>query len=110
MNELHFRYPDLQNSTLEIGFLSCAMEKDYFIDSQRKQIRTENKESFKQTFEKPWAHCVAVAVAVLVASPLNGGCNIVFIVYVFMNIYRLFYRKYILCESNRQIEIRNQIE
>ena len=43
MNEFHFEDPDLKNSTLEIGFLSCAIEEDNLIDSQEKQIRTENK-------------------------------------------------------------------
>ena len=56
MTDFHFEDPDPKNSTLEIGFLSCAVEKDNFIDSQGKQIRTENKGHI----------CVAVAVAVLV--------------------------------------------
>ena len=50
MSEFHFEDPDLKNSTLEKGFPSCPIEKDNFIDSQGKQIRTENKESFKQKF------------------------------------------------------------
>ena len=47
MIEFHLKDPGLTNSTLEIGFPSCATEKDIFIDSQGKQIRTENKESFQ---------------------------------------------------------------
>ena len=47
MTEFHFEDPDLKNSTLEIGFPSCAIEKDNFTDSPGKQIRTENKESRK---------------------------------------------------------------
>ena len=66
MSEFHFEDPDLKNSTLEIGFPSCAIEKDNFIDSQGK-VRTENKESFKPKFGNNGRICVAVAVAVLVA-------------------------------------------
>ena len=44
MKEFHCEHPDLKNSTLEIRFPSCATEKDEFIDSQGKLIRTENKE------------------------------------------------------------------
>ena len=47
MSEFHFEDPDLKKSTLEIGFLSCSVEKDSCIESQGKQIRTENKESFQ---------------------------------------------------------------
>ena len=47
MSEFHFKDPDVKNSTLRIGFPNCAIEKDNFIDSQGKQIRTENKESFQ---------------------------------------------------------------
>ena len=56
MSEFHFEDPDLKNSTLEIGFPSCVVEKDNFIDSQGKQIRTENKESFKAEVRKQRAH------------------------------------------------------
>ena len=66
MTEFQFEDPDLKSSMLEIGFPSCAMEKDSFTDSQGKQIRTENKKSFQAEFQKQRAHCV-VAVAVLVA-------------------------------------------
>ena len=70
MNEFHSEDADLKNNTLEIGFPSCAIEKDNFIDSQRKQIRTENKESFQPKFGDKGHICVAVAVAVLVAKGL----------------------------------------
>ena len=46
MTEFHFEDPDLRNSTLEIGFPSCAIEKDNFTDSQGKQIRTEKQGVF----------------------------------------------------------------
>ena len=46
MSEFHFEDRDLRDSTLEIGFPSCSIEKDNFLDSQGKQIRTENKGSF----------------------------------------------------------------
>ena len=67
MNEFHFEDPNLKNSTLEIGFPSCAIEKDNYLDSQGKQIHTESKESFKPKFGNNGHICVAVAVAVLVA-------------------------------------------
>ena len=67
MTEFHFEDPDLKNSALEIGFPSCAIEKDNFTDSQGKQIRTENKESFQAEVRKQKHICVVVAVAVLVA-------------------------------------------
>ena len=50
MTEFHFEDPDLKNSTLEIGFPSCAIEKDNLTGSQGRQIRIENKESFKPKF------------------------------------------------------------
>ena len=56
MTEFHFEDLDLKSSTLEIGFPSCAIEKDNFIDSQGKQIRTENKESFQAKVRKQRAH------------------------------------------------------
>ena len=56
MNEVHCKDPDLENSTLEIGFLSSAIEKDNFIDSQGKQIRKENKESFQAEVRKQRVH------------------------------------------------------
>ena len=43
MSEFHFEDPDLKNSTLEIGIPSCPVEKDNFVDSQGKQIRTKNR-------------------------------------------------------------------
>ena len=46
MNEFHCEDPDLKNSSLEMGFPSCAIEKDNFIDSQGKQIRTEGISDF----------------------------------------------------------------
>ena len=52
MSEFHFEDPDLKNSTLEIGFPSCAIGKDHFIDSQGKLIWTENKESFQAKVRK----------------------------------------------------------
>ena len=67
MSEFHFEYPDLKNSTLEKGFPSCPIEKNNFIDSQGKQIRTESKESFKQKFGNNGYICVVVEVAVLLA-------------------------------------------
>ena len=44
-----------------MGFPSCEMEKDNFRDSQGKQIRTKNKESFEFKILKQKQHCVAVA-------------------------------------------------
>ena len=67
MSEFRFEDPDLTNSTLEIGFPSCAIKKDNFTDSQGKQIRRENKESFQAEVRKQRDICVVVAVAVLVA-------------------------------------------
>ena len=67
MTEFHFEDPDLKNCTLEIGFPSCAIEKDNFTDSQGKQIRTENKESFQAEVRNNGHICFVVAVAVLVA-------------------------------------------
>ena len=67
MGEFHFEDPDLKNSTLEIGFPSCAIEKENFIDPQGKPVRTENMESFQAKVQKQRARCVAVAVAILVA-------------------------------------------
>ena len=56
MNEFHFEDPDLKN-TLEIGFPSCAVEKDKLIDSQRKQIRTEEEHRlFQGEVRKQRAH------------------------------------------------------
>ena len=52
MSEFHFEDPDMKNSTLEIGFPSCAIEKDNFIDSQGKKTRMENKESFEAEVRK----------------------------------------------------------
>ena len=52
MSEFHFEDPDAKNSMLEIGFPSCAVEKDNITDSQGKQIRTENKESFQAEVRK----------------------------------------------------------
>ena len=56
MSEFHFEDPDLTNSTLKIGFPSCAIGKDNFIDSQGKPIRTENKEYFQDEVRKQRAH------------------------------------------------------
>ena len=60
MTEFHFEDPDLKrdlkNSTLEIGFPSCAIEKDNFTGSQGKEIRTENTESFQAEVRKQRAH------------------------------------------------------
>ena len=66
MTEFHFEDRDLKNSTLEIGFPSCAIEMDNFIDSQGKQMRTENKESFQAEARKQGHICVVVAAALLV--------------------------------------------
>ena len=67
MTEFHFEDPNLKNSTLEIGFPSCSIEKDNFTDSQGKQFRMDNKESFQTEVWKQRHLCVVVAVAVLVA-------------------------------------------
>ena len=67
MTEFRFEDPDLKNSMSGIGFPSCAIEKDNFTDSQGKQIRTENKESFQAEVRKQRYICFVVAVAVLVA-------------------------------------------
>ena len=56
MSEFHFEDPDLKISTLEVGFPSCAIERDNFIDSQGKKIRTENKESFQAEARKQRVH------------------------------------------------------
>ena len=72
MSEFHFEDPDLKNSTLEIGFPSCAIEKDKFLDSQGKQIRTENKQSFQAEVRKQGQICIVVSVAVPVA---KGPCS-----------------------------------
>ena len=52
----HLEDPDLENSTPEIGFPNCAIEKGNFIDSQGKQIRMENKESFPAKGKKQREH------------------------------------------------------
>ena len=52
MNQFHYEDVDLKDGKLELGFLSCAIENDNFIDSQGKQIRTENKESFQAEVRK----------------------------------------------------------
>ena len=67
MTEFHFEDSNLKYSTVEIGFASCAIEKDNFTDSQGKQIRTEKKESFQAEVRKQRHICVVVAVAVLVS-------------------------------------------
>ena len=46
MSRFHFEDLDLKNSLLEIGFPSCAIENDNFIDSQGKHIRTEKQGVF----------------------------------------------------------------
>ena len=51
MNQFHYEDPDLKNSTLEIGFQSCAIEKEILIDSQGKQIRTDNEEFSSRSSE-----------------------------------------------------------
>ena len=56
MSEFHAKDQDLKNSALEIGFPSCAIEKDSFIDSQGKQMCMENKESFQALVQKQQAH------------------------------------------------------
>ena len=58
---------DLQYRTPEIGFQSCEIEKDNFRDSQGKQNRTKNKESFESKVLKQKQHCVAVAVSLVVS-------------------------------------------
>ena len=58
---------DLQYRTPEIEFPSCEIEKENLRDSQGKQIRTQNKESFESKVLKQKQHCVAVAVAVVVS-------------------------------------------
>ena len=56
MNEILCEDADLKNSTLEIVFPSCEIEKDNFVDSQGKQLRTENKESFQVEVRKQRVH------------------------------------------------------
>ena len=85
MTEFRFEDPDLMNSTLEIGFPSCAIEKDNFTDSQGKQIRTENKESVQAEVRNKGSICVVVGVPILVAkapysaaddsSPIDNLCR-----------------------------------
>ena len=62
MTEFHFEDPDLKNSTLEIEFSSCVVELDNFTDSQGKQIRTEDKESFHAEVPKQRAHKFALSL------------------------------------------------
>ena len=76
MSEFRFEDPDLKNSTLEIGFLSCAVEKDNFIGSQGSKFARKTKSLFKPKFGNNGHICVAVAVAVLVAKgPYLFLCN-----------------------------------
>ena len=52
----YFEDSDLRNSTLEIGFPSCAIEKGNYLDSHGKQIRTVNKESSQAKIRKQRAN------------------------------------------------------
>ena len=56
MSEFRLEDPDLKNSTLETGLPSCAIVKDNFTESQGKQIRMENKESFQAEVRKQREH------------------------------------------------------
>ena len=78
MSEFHFEDPDLKNSTLEKGFPSCAIEKDNFIDSQGKLIRTENKEFFSSRSSKNNGHIVLQlqSPCLLLKVPSNGQKNV----------------------------------
>ena len=51
MTEFHFEDPDLKNSTLEIGFPNCAIEKDNFTDSQGKHFERKTKSLSSQSSE-----------------------------------------------------------
>ena len=65
--EFYFRALDQQYRTPEMEYPSREIEKNNFRDSQGKQIRTEDKESFESKVLKQKQHCVAVAVAVEVS-------------------------------------------
>ena len=68
MTEFHFESPDLKSSTLEIGFPSCAIEKENFTDSLKGgKFERKTKSLFKPKFGNKGRICVVVAVAVLVA-------------------------------------------
>ena len=67
MTEFHFEDPDLKNSTLEIGFPSCAIEKDNFTGSRGKRIPVENKEPFQTQVRKQREHLRCRCSTVLVA-------------------------------------------
>ena len=67
MSQFHYEDPDLKDSTLEIGFPSCAIEKDNFIDSQGSKFERKTRSLFKPKFGNNGLICVAV-VAILVAT------------------------------------------
>ena len=50
MSEFRFEDPDLKSSTLEIGFPSCAIEKDNFTDSLGSKFERKTKSLFKPNF------------------------------------------------------------
>lgn len=51
----------------QMGFWSCAIEKENFVVSQGKQLRTKSKESIETGVRKQRQDYVPVAVSVLVA-------------------------------------------
>ena len=68
MSEFRFEDPDLMNSMLEIGFSSCAIEKDNFTDSLKgSKFDRKARSLFKPKFGNKGHICVVVAVAVLAA-------------------------------------------
>ena len=55
MTEFHFEDPDLKDSTLEIGFPSCAIAKDNFTDSQGSKFERKTKSLFCFSICFEWA-------------------------------------------------------
>ena len=62
MNQFHYEDPDLIDSTLEIGFPSCAIEKDNFMDSQGSKFERKTRSLFKSKFGNKGHICVVIAV------------------------------------------------
>ena len=65
--KFYFKCRALHYRMLVMEFPSCEIEKNNLRDSQGKQIRTENKDSFESKVLKQNQHCVAVAAAVVVS-------------------------------------------
>ena len=57
---------DLNHRTRELGFPSCAVEKDDCVVSQGKQIRSKNMESIKADVLKRKQPYVAFSVGIVV--------------------------------------------